>query len=480
MDNIIKLYYLINNKKVKISEISKYILKKICNIIYKNFFINFDIKYILKQSKYSENLIFLKKNNILTGIPYIIKDIFKTKSLKTTCGSRILKNYFSPYNSTIINRLKNIGSINFGKSNMDEYSVGSDSLNYYYGKSENSINKFLTCGGSSGGSTYLVSKKIIPISLAGDTGGSIRQPSYFNNLIGFKPSYGKISRYGVVPYSSSLDHVGFLSKNILNISLFLNVVSGFDIKDSTTFNFIKEDFTRYLNRCWILKKISNGFKTLYGLSLGFSKNYSDYIIDFEIKSNLENILSIFEFLGAKVIFIYILFFDFLLTIYFIISSSELYSNLSKFNNFLYNFNFFKNNNKTFKFLNFSNLLKDKIFIGNYILSSNKNKKYYFYSKKIRRLIFNDFKKIFSICDIVILPILQNSIWGNFKLNKLNNFIDFYTSISNLTGFPSVNIPTGFYFKNNVKIPLGFQIISYYFKEARIIQIVNEFQKLNFF
>ncbi|QSF25314.1 Asp-tRNA(Asn)/Glu-tRNA(Gln) amidotransferase subunit GatA [Candidatus Nasuia deltocephalinicola] len=469
---LLKYFYLIYNKKINCFELSKYILKKIENIYNKNIFINLNYDFIFNQCFYSENLIKFKKNNILTGIPVIYKDAFNSKILKTTYGSRILKNYYSPYNSTVVNRLKNLGLINFGKTNMDEFCTGSNCFNYYYGISKNPINLYFTSGGSSGGSSYLVFKNLIPVSIGTDTGGSIKEPSLFNNLIGFKPTYGRISRYGIFSYSSSLDNVGFICKNIIDLSIFLNSLFNFDIKDSTTFNFSKEDFTRYLNKNWILYK--KNIKVFFGLFIGISKDFFSSIIDYEIKSNLENIITIFEYLGAKIIFVCLYFYKFFCSIYQFISSSELYSNISKYDNFLYNnFNFI-NYFKKKKFLFFSNEIKNKFFLGNYILSSNNNKKFFLYSKKLRKILFEFLKKIFNICDIIIIPIVSKIILNPLKnINNFYNYIDFYSSISNVLGLPCATIPTGFYFKNKFKIPLGIQIISNHFKEAKLIQIINE-------
>lgn len=246
--DLLKLHYLIYYKKIKPFDLSRFILKKIENSLFKNYFINIDYKYIKKQCLYSEKLLLKNKNNLLTGIPTSYKDVFSTKNLKTTSGSRILNNYKAFYNTTFLNKLNNLGVINIGKNNMDEFCVGSNTFNFYFGKTDNSLNKNLTAGGSSGGSVYLVSKNLLPFTFGSDTGGSVRQPSLFNNVIGFKPTYGLISRYGMFSYSSSMDTVGIFSKNILNVSIILNAITGFDVKDQTTFNLIKEDYTRYLNK----------------------------------------------------------------------------------------------------------------------------------------------------------------------------------------------------------------------------------------
>ncbi|WP_259286559.1 amidase family protein [Candidatus Nasuia deltocephalinicola] len=472
--NLLKLYYLIYFKKIKPFDLSKFILKKIENSLFKNYFINIDYNYIKKQCLYSEKLVLKNKNNLLTGIPTSYKDIFSTKNIDTTAGSRILSNYKTFYNATFLNKLNNLGIINIGKNNMDEFCVGSNTFNFYFGKTDNSTNKNLTAGGSSGGSTYLVSKNLLPFSIGTDTGGSVRQPSLFSNVIGFKPTYGLISRYGVFSYSSSMDTVGIFSKNILNISIVLNSISGFDVKDQTTFNLVKEDYTRYLNKNWFLNKID--YKKLKGLKIGVSKKFFYNIYNFSVRSNMEDVLLNFEFLGAKIIFIYIFFFDFLATIYNIISSSELYSNISKYSNkFLFDKIYFFLNKKNF-FNSLSINTKNKFFIGNYLISSNKNKKIFLLSKKMRILILENFKKIFFICDIVALPIISCNIWDSLNFNLNKNLIDKYTCISNITGLPSISIPSKILNFKKFKIFQGFQIIGNYFSEARLIQIVHEYKK----
>ncbi|WP_259286134.1 amidase family protein [Candidatus Nasuia deltocephalinicola] len=474
--NLLRLYYLIYFKKIKPFDLSKFILKKIENLLFKNYFINIDYNYIKKQCLYSEKLLLKNKNNLLTGIPTTYKDIFSTKNIPTTAGSRILKNYNIFYNATFLNKLNNLGVINIGKNNMDEFCVGSNTFNFYFGKVENPLNKNFTIGGSSGGSVYLVSKNIIPFSIGSDTGGSVRQPATLNNVIGFKPTYGLISRYGLLAYSSSMDTVGIFSKNILNISIVLNAITGFDVKDPTTFNLIKEDYTRYLNKNWLLNRINS--KKLTGLNVGVSKKIFNNIYNFSIRSNIEDILLNFEFLGAKIIFINILFFDFVTTIYNIISSSELYSNISKYNNkFLFDKTYYFLYKKTF-FNSLSINTKNKFFIGNYLISSDKNKKFFFLSKKIRILIIENFKKIFTFCDIIILPTISYNNLKFLNLN-LNKNLDKYTSVSNLTGLPSISIPSKILYYKNFKFFQGFQIIGNYFSEAKLIQIIYEYEK-NFF
>ncbi|ALP69953.1 aspartyl/glutamyl-tRNA(Asn/Gln) amidotransferasesubunit A [Candidatus Nasuia deltocephalinicola] len=473
---LLNYFYLISNKKIKSIELSKYILKKIENSFNYNFFINFNYKYIIKQSLYSDIVIKKKLNSILTGIPVIYKDILKTKFLNTTAGSRILKNYKSPYNATIINRLKNKYAVNFGKSNMDEFGVGSWNKNFYYGLPKNNFNKNLSCGGSSGGSTYLVSKNLIPVALSSDTGGSTRQPAYLCGLIGFKSTYGRLSRYGMISYSSSMDTIGFICKDIISLSIFLNCICGFDVKDSTSINLNYEDYSRYINKNWLLNKI-NSKKSLEGLKIGISKIFFNNYIDFLIRSDFEYVLNIFEILGAKIIFLYIFFFNFIQTLYYIISSSEIYSNLSRYKNFLYKFNYFnKNKNYINKDFDFNSKLKLKILLGSYLLFNDKNKKYFFFSKKIRRFITENFKKIFSICDIILSPILPSVSLKNNLKNNFNIFEELYMSISNITGLPSAVVSIINKKKSFLKKPKGFQIISNYFKEARIIQIINEFKK----
>ncbi len=473
--NLLNLHYLIYSKKLKPFDLSKFILKKIENTLFKNYFINIDYNYIKKQCLYSENLLLNNKHNLLTGIPASYKDVFSTKNIQTTAGSRILNNYNSFYNTTFINRLSNLGVINIGKNNMDEFCVGSNTFNFFFGLSENSLNKNFTAGGSSGGSVFLVSKKLLPFSIGSDTGGSVRQPAFFNNVIGFKPTYGLISRYGMFSYSSSMDTVGVFSKSILNISLVLNAITGFDIKDQTTFNLVKEDYTRYLNKNWLLNKIN--FKKLNGLRIGISKKFFNNIYSFLIRSNIENVLLNFEFLGAKIVFVDILFFDFIVTVYNIISSSELHSNISKYNNnFLFDKTLFFKNKKNF-FNSLSINSKNRFFIGNYLISSDRNKKYFFLSKKIRMLIIENFKKSFFFCDIILFPTLSCNFWNSFNFSFNKNFIDKYTSISNLTGLPSANIPSKIYKYGDTNFCKGFQIIGNYFSEARLIQIIYEYKKI---
>ncbi|ASS47145.1 Aspartyl-tRNA(Asn) amidotransferase subunit A [Candidatus Nasuia deltocephalinicola] len=481
--NILEIHFLLKNKKISCLELVKYFLKKIENNSNFNSLLNFNLKKIFSDSCKIDILI--KKNilNVLTGVPFFCKDNFVTKDIITTSGSKLLKNFLSPYDSTLIKRLKNLGCLVLGKTNMNEFCVGSDNFNEYYGSVKNSWNNFFSSGGSSGGSAVSVSLNLSPFSIGSDTGGSLRQPSSLNNLFSIKPTYGRISRYGMISYSSSLDQPGIISTNILNCALVLNVLSGFDLKDSNTLFFKKEDYTKYIGKNWIFS-LKN--KKFFGLSLGVSKDFYFSDLDYDLRSNFEYVLSQFEFLGAKIFYISFNFIKIIDSLYYIVSSSELSSNLSRFDGIIYGYNKFLklfNSIDKFRSYSFNNFVKDKIFIGNFILSSKIGRKFFLNSKKIRKLLIDDFQIKFNFCDLIITPVIPVLPWYIFNKNEnffSKIFIDFYTTFVNFLGFPSASIPSGLLKKYNIFIPLSFQIVGNYCKESRLIQICYEFQNNNYF
>lgn len=481
--SILELHFLLKKKKISVLDLSKYFLKRIENNSFFNCFLDINYRNIFVNSLKSDNLFKRNTFNILTGIPFVCKDNFVNKNFFSTSGSKILKKFLSPYDSTLIKKLKNLGAIIMGKTNMDEFCVGNSNCNYFYGSVKNSLNTIFSSGGSSGGSSVAVSLKLIPFSIGSDTGGSLRQPGLLNNVVSLKPTYGRISRYGMILYSSSLDQPGIISTNILNCALILNSISGFDLKDSNTFFFKKEDYTRYIGKNWIISSFSKKF---FGLSIGISRDFYFFDLDYDLRSNFEFVLSQFEFLGASIIYISFNFIYIIDSLYYIISSSELSSNLSRFDGIVYGYNKFLkfyNSIEKYRFFCFNNYVKDKLYIGNYILSSKIGRKFFLNSKKIRKFLLDDFQVKFNFCDFILTPVIPVSPWYIF--DKRNNFfskiyIDIYTTFVNFLGLPSANIPSGFVIKYNLSIPLGFQIVGNYCKESRIIQLCYEFQKINKF
>lgn len=481
--NIIELNRLLINFKLSPLDLCKYFLKRVENNFDFNCFTFLDYKRIFFQINFSNKLIKNNSFNLLTGIPFYCKDNFLAKNFLCSSGSKLLKNFFSPYNATLIKKLKNLGSIILAKNNMDEFSVGFNNLNYNYGVVKNSLNKFISSGGSSGGSAASISLKLAPFSIGSDTGGSLREPGELNSIITLKPTYGRISRYGMISYSSSLDHPGIMCNNILDCALVLNSISGLDIKDSTSLFLKKEDYTRYIGKNW-LKNFK--FNKFYGLIIGISKNFFFNDLDYDIRCNFEYILSQFEFLGAKITYLCFSFLNFIDSLYYLISSVELSSNLSRFDGIIYGYNKFLklyNSIEKFRSFCFNDKIKDKIIIGNYIISSKLGRKFFLNSKKIRKFLLDDFQIKFNFCDVIITPVLPIKPWYIF--NKFNNFyskifIDFYNTFVNFLGLPSLTIPSGIIFKYNLYFSLSFQIVSNYCKEARIIQLGYEFQNLNNF
>ena len=407
----------------------------------------------------------------LAGVAVAIKDIIATQGTETTCGSKILKGFIPPYNATVINRLKEAGAIIIGKTNMDEFAMGSSTENSAFGPTHNPWDLERVPGGSSGGSSAAVAADETFIALGTDTGGSVRQPASLCGMVGLKPTYGRVSRYGLIAYASSLDQIGPITKDVVDCALVMNAISGHDNMDSTSVNLEVPDY---------LKSCHAGIKDL---KIGVPKEYFIEGIDPEVKSALDRALKVFEKLGARVEEVSLPHTEYSLPTYYLIATAEASSNLARYDGVQYGYRAeeYKDLSSMYRKTRsegFGSEVKRRIMLGTYALSSGYYDAYYLKAQKVRTLIKEDFDKVFSKYDILVTPVSPTPA---FRLNEkvsdpLTMYLsDIYTIPINLAGIPAISINCG-YSKSN--LPIGLQIIGKHFSEEIILRASFNFEQNN--
>jgi len=424
---------------------------------------------IQKAKKIDKKIKNNEKTGSMVGIPIGIKDNISVKGLKNTCASKILQGYESPYDATVIDRLKDQDAIIIGKLNMDEFGMGTTSEFSFYGEVHNPWNIDYVAGGSSGGSAAVVSSLQVPISLGSDTGGSIRCPSSFCSVIGMKPTYGTVSRFGLVSYSNSLEQIGPIAKTVTDIVLTLNAICGNDPNDNTTLN---KQFEYKVNK---IDEI-------------LSKNYNVGVLNNLIHNSEEQVaktiydkIDMLKENGFNVKDTSINYSDFALAAYYIIATAEASSNLSRFDNIRYGFDFDPegyewNSYSSHIRSNFGDEVKRRILVGSFVLSAGYYGKYYLKAQKIRNIIKSEFNRLFKFFDVLVLPtmpILPFKIGerGSAPLELYN--LDIYTILANLAGIPAISIPAGF---SKEGLPIGLQILSNEFNEQILLDIAIFFEQ----
>ena len=464
-----KLIHMISQREISSAElVSMYFerIKKYDHFI--NSFITLNQESAEEQSLIADKKIHAGNYDLLTGIPYASKDIFCTKGIKTTCASKMLENFIPPYDSTVINQIKNSGAILVGKTNMDEFAMGSSNETSYFGPVYNPWDLERSPGGSSGGSAAAVASGIIPIALGTDTGGSIRQPAAFTGITGLKPTYGRCSRYGMVAFASSLDQAGLLALTAEDIAIFLEVMSGFDPLDSTS---VEEAVPQYSD------SVHNSIE---GKTIGLPKELFNNSLDAESQRILNQGIEIYEKLGAKITEISLPNVGYSVPTYYVIASAECSSNLARYDGIRYGYR--DDNTKdlddlyrTNRQIGFGDEVKRRIMTGTYVLSAGYYDAYYLKAQKVRQLISNDFEEAFKEVDLIIGPTTQSPA---FKIGeKIDDPVsmymnDIYTISSNLAGLPALSHPVGFI----DKLPIGMQLIAPHFQESQLLNFCHLFQQ----
>ncbi len=403
----------------------------------------------------------------LLGIPIAHKDIFCTKDILTTCGSRMLHNFVSPYNATVVERFNDAGTVLLGKTNMDEFAMGSSNETSFFGDVKNPWNTECVPGGSSGGSAAAVASDLCAMATGTDTGGSIRQPAAFCGITGFKPSYGRVSRWGMIAFASSLDQAGPITKSAEDAALMLNAMVGLDEKDSTSIDRPAEDFTASLNQ------------PLKGLRIGVPKQHFAQGLSMEVEEAVRNALAEYEKLGATIKEVDLTNSHLSVSAYYVVAPAEASANLSRFDGVRYGYRCedpvdLEDMYKRTRSEGFGEEVKRRIMIGTYALSAGYYDAYYRKAQKIRRFIKDDFDRAFEEVDVIIGPTSPHTA---FKLGSKSDPVsmyleDIYTIAVNLAGLPAASIPVGV--ANG--LPMGMQIIGAYFDEAKILNVAHQFQQ----
>ena len=405
----------------------------------------------------------------LLGIPVAHKDIFCTSGLATTCGSKMLANFVSPYDAHVIEKFGDAGAVLLGKTNMDEFAMGSSNESSHFGPVKNPWRKSAVPGGSSGGSAAAVAARMAPAATGTDTGGSIRQPAAFSGVCGLKPTYGVVSRYGMIAFASSLDQGGPMAKTAADLALLLNTMAGFDARDSTSLERPAEDYARDLDL------------PLAGLRIGLPVEYFSDGVAADVASRVRDAIRWYESQGAKTVEITLPNTQLAVPAYYVLAPAEASSNLSRFDGVRYGHraaeyaDLYEMYCKT-RAEGFGAEVKRRILVGTFVLSHGYYDAYYLQAQKIRRLVANDFSEAFSRCDLIMGPAAPTTAFeiGAMTADPVRMYLnDIFTIPASLAGLPGMSIPCGF---DAGGLPVGLQVIGSYFSEARMLNAAHQYQK----
>lgn len=408
------------------------------------------------------------KAGVLTGIPFAQKDIFCTMGVKTTCASKMLDTFISPYNAAVIEKFNAAGAVMLGKTNMDEFAMGSSNETSFYGAVKNPWDISKVPGGSSGGSAASVAARLAPASTGTDTGGSIRQPAALCNLTGLKPTYGRVSRWGMIAFASSLDQAGPMAQSAEDAALMLNVMSGHDARDSTSVVHDVPDYTATLN------------DDIKGLRIGLPKQYFGEGLDAGVAKVIEAAIDELKKLGATVVEIDLPTSDLAVPAYYVIAPAECSSNLSRFDGVRFghrceNPKDLTDLYKRSRAEGFGAEVKRRIMVGTYALSAGYYDAYYLQAQKVRRLIKEDFARAFEKCDVIAGPTSPSVAFGlgEKQANPIAMYLsDIYTIATNLAGLPGMSLPAGF----EKNLPVGLQLIGNFWSEGRLLNVAHRYQQ----
>jgi len=457
-------------KKISSAELTRQYLDRIGRLNGElNAFITVDHDRALADAKRADQKIAEGVSGPLTGIPVAHKDIFCTRGVLTTCGSRMLADFKSPYDAHVIEQFSGAGTVLLGKCNMDEFAMGSSNETSHFGPVRNPWGKKRVPGGSSGGSATAVAARMAPAATGTDTGGSIRQPAALTGVCGLKPTYGVVSRYGMVAFASSLDQAGPLAKSAADLALMMNVMAGFDARDSTSLERPKEDYSRSLNQ------------EVKDLRIGLPQEYFGDGVEPGVRRAVEEALRWFESQGAKRVPIALPNTKLAVPVYYVIAPAEASSNLSRFDGVRYG-----HRAKDYADLNdmycrtrgegFGAEVKRRILVGTYVLSHGYYDAYYLQAQKIRRLIARDFAAAFERCDLILGPTSPTTAFaiGAKTDDPVQMYLnDIFTIPAPLAGLPALSIPCGFDEKG---LPVGLQLTGDYFSESRLLGAAHSYQQ----
>ena len=475
-------------KEVSSTELTKYFLDRIESGKQWNAYLDVNTHLSLEQAYAADKLISSGKSGKLTGIPVAHKDVFVTRGWKSTAASKILEGYLSPFDATVVANLgipsadnpNGAGMVCLGKTNMDEFAMGSSNENSAYGSVLNPWNSEYVAGGSSGGSAAAVAAGLAPIATGTDTGGSIRQPAAFCGLTGIKPSYGRVSRYGMIAYASSLDQAGPIGKTAEDCALLLSAMSSHDPRDSTSLADSGEDYGRYLNQAW-KEANANPAKSLEGLRVGLPKEFFAEGLAEDVAKAVNAAAKALQDLGAQLVEVSLPKTKLSIPVYYVLAPAEASSNLSRFDGVRYGHRASEYRDlgdmyQKSRTEGFGAEVKRRILIGTYVLCHGYYDAYYLQAQKIRRIIAADFQAAFSQCDVILGPVAPDVAWrlGEKSKDPVQMYLeDIYTLSTNLAGLPAMSVPCGF---NSNNLPIGMQLIGNYFSEARLLQVAHQYQQ----
>ena len=458
----------LQKREVSSVELTKHFIDRIAKFSDLNAFISVDEEGALASAEDADKSLNKNESGNLTGIPIAHKDIFCTKRLRTTCGSKMLSDFTAPYDATVVQRLANAGCVTIGKTNMDEFAMGSSNETSFFGNVKNPWQTSRVPGGSSGGSAASVAARLIPAATGTDTGGSIRQPAAFCGLTGLKPSYGRVSRYGMIAFASSLDQGGPLTRSAADSAIMFNAMGGFDPKDSTSIERPIPSVNELLDL------------DLRGLRLGLPTEFFDSSVDTAVLGSVREALQILEKRGAQLVDVSLPNSAAGIPCYYVIAPAEASSNLSRFDGVR-----FGHRSKQADSLldlyecsraeGFGEEVKRRILIGTYVLSAGYYDAYYLKAQKIRRVISDDFKKAFEKCDVIVGPTTPSTAFkiGEKTQDPVSMYLnDIFTNTVNLAGLPSLSMPVGL---DGSGLPIGMQLIGRFMDETSLIGTAHQFQ-----
>ncbi len=434
-----------------------------------NAFITLDYEGALEQARQVDQCRNNSTLDPLAGVPIAHKDIFCTKNLLTTCGSKILSNFVAPYDATLVSRLKDKETVLLGKTNMDEFAMGSSSEHSYFKPVRNPWNTTLVPGGSSGGSAAAVAAGLVAAATGTDTGGSVRQPAAFCGVTGIKPSYGRVSRFGMIAFASSLDQAGIFARSAKDAAILLDAISGFDERDSTSLNVDSPNCLRSID------------EPVQNLTIGVPEEYFAEGLDSSVGDVVQAALSEFEALGARLVSLRMPNSKAAIPCYYVIAPAEASSNLSRFDGVRYGFrseagHSLQDMYRKTRSEGFGAEVQRRIMTGTYVLSHGYYDAYYLKAQKVRRLIFEDYSEAFKKCDLIMGPTTPTTafpIGAKMDDPVLMYLNDIYTASVNLAGLPAASIPAGF---DDAGLPVGLHIVAPYLQDANLLRVAHLFQK----
>ncbi len=460
---------MLRRREISSTELTQHCLDRIAKHSDLNAFVTLDESGAMAAAAVADKQLASGEADLLTGVPIAHKDIFCTRGVLTTCGSKMLENFVSPYDATVVERFHQAGSVTIGKTNMDEFAMGSSNETSFFGSVKNPWDPDRVPGGSSGGSAAAVAACLVAGATGTDTGGSIRQPAAFCGLTGLKPSYGRVSRYGMIAFASSLDQGGPITRNAEDAALMLQCMAGFDPRDSTSINAPAPDMATLLGA------------QIRGLKLGLPKEFFDTSVDAEVLEKVRESLAVLERLGATLVDVSLPNSPAGIPCYYVIAPAEASSNLSRFDGVRFGHrsehaeelvDLYENSRAE----GFGEEVKRRILIGTYALSAGYYDAYYLKAQKIRRVIAQDFETAFEQCDVIVGPTSPTTAFplGAKTQNPVAMYLnDIFTNTVNLAGLPGLSVPCGF---DTAGLPVGLQLIGKFMDEASLLSTAHQLQQ----